>query len=346
MMRKFLCLIVVACTSGFVGAPRGQAGTASPSFACAASRSSAERIICASPKLAGEARLMARLFAFAQVSAFGSGPSSQVAAQREWLKSRDACAARYECLASSYAMRNEQLALTVLFSHPEIALPELHRLDPEGAPMFEAIYLYANARHLTEADRRRVIELLQPYADTPGGWGEPSNAVKSDTAFAEFIGVRSAGMAGDRDGRAFPCAAAIRKPKLVDATGPRFGSNMDNFVIQSDCPATLPPLPRFSALVDKRMTGMSDCGGGSIRYAYYSELRNAALTARLATAAQLHNKPAKPFPHRRNVSNADTSAAVEDLSAYYIRYGRANARQARPLARQMIYNMLEQAWQC
>ena len=298
---------------------------------------------------------MARLYALAQVSAFGKGRSNQAARQREWLRTRNFLCNGIDVKPgcdAAYAERNEELAVANLFTHPEIALPELRRIDPEAGPLFEAIYIYAKSPRLSGIDRQRVIALLQPYRNTPGGWGEPGDAVKGDAAFAEFVGVRSAGMPGtpgmlhERYGRVFPCAAAVRKPKLVEATAPRFGSNMDNFVIRSDCEDTLPPLPKFSAMVKKRGEGMTDCGGGSIRFAYYGAFANATLAARLATGSQLRKRPVKPFPPRRKVTNADISAALDELSAYYVRYGRATHAQARPLARQMIYNMLEQAWQC
>lgn len=351
-MRKLLCLCLVTMAAGLsTSEPRAE--TATPSFACSANATSVERAICADPKLASEERLMARLYELAKVSAFGRGPSNQQSVQREWLRGRnEGCAPSpanllAECLGSYYAERNRRLASALIFSHPDVALPELARLDPDGAPMFEAIYLYARASRISVADRRRIVDLLERYKDTPGGWGEPADAVKSDSSFAEYIGVRSAGIPGERHGdRKFPCAAVVRKPLLIEATAPRFGSTMDNFVIRSDCEDTLPPLPKFSILVEKRGAGMTDCGGGTIRFAYYSGFRNASLAARLATGSQFRNARAKPFPRRRNVTSADTSAAVEELAAYYARYGRASPGQARPLARQMIYELLDEAWQC
>jgi uncharacterized protein YecT (DUF1311 family) len=343
-------MILATIATAFVVPARSQADIASPSYACSAKNSPVERIICSDPKLAAEDRLMARFYELARVSAFGNGPSNQPAVQRDWLKSRDKTCVKSsdtsECLRATYAERNEALALAVLFSHPDLALPELRRVDPEAAPMFEAIYLFARSKTMSAADRQRVIGLLQPYRETPGGWGEPADAVKSDEAFAEFVGVRSAGVGGETFRRAFPCAAVVRKPKLIEATEPRFGSNMDNFIFRSDCEDTLPPLPKFGTLVDKRISGLGDCGGGSIRFAYYLAFINATVAARLATPARLSKKAIKPFPRRRNVSSADISAALDELAAYYVRYGRARAEQSRPLARQMIYKMLDEAWQC
>ena len=91
---------------------------------------------------------------------------------------------------------------------------------------------------------------------------------------------------------------------------------------------------------------MGDCGGGSIRFAYFSSFRNSVVAARLATGAQLRKGPVKPFPPRRKVTSADVNAAVGELSAYYLRYGRASGAEAPILARQMVYDLLEQAWQC
>src|SRR5207244_2926155 len=159
-------------------------------------------------------------------NAFGKGPSNEPAAQREWLKSRErGCADStdpQQCLSSIYAERNEELALAVLFTHPDIALPELQRLNPEAAPLFEAIYVYARSAKVSDRDRKGVAALLEPYASKAGdgeSWGEssPAEATKNDDAFAEFVGIRSAYLRHDVGGRAFPCAAAVRKPDLVDA---------------------------------------------------------------------------------------------------------------------------------
>jgi hypothetical protein len=361
MRSLFYILLMVASAALTSGA---HAAPTSPSFACKPSNSTVERMICADPQLAAHDRLMARLYVLARVSAFGRGPSNQAAVQRRWLRSRDGCATSLskkgfdskftaDCLNGIYAERNEGLAIAILFGNPDIALPEIRRLDTKAAGMLEAIYLYARSPRLSVADRERVIALLEPYASKTGDgevdWGEPrpADAVKSDSAMGDFIGIGSAFLdTGTREAAAFPCAAFIRKPGLLEATGPHFGSNMDNFVIQSDCEETLPPLPKFSSLVRKRMDGMTDCGGGTIRFAYYRSFNNAALAARLATGTQLRNKPVNPFPRRRNVSSADTSAAVAELAAYYVRYRRANEAQARPLARQMILAMLEEAWEC
>jgi uncharacterized protein len=340
--------------AAFVGATsQSRADVASPSFACTRSGTAVERVVCSDPKLAAEDRLMARLYELTKVSAFARGPSNQPTAQHEWLKLRDEGCAEAgdvgQCLTASYAERNEQLTLAVLFTHPDVALPKLRRLDPAAAPLFKAIYLYARSSILSAEDRQRVAGLLEPYVAKDGeGWGElpPAEAVKSDHDFAEFVGIRSAYLRDGVSGRAFPCAAMVRKPDLIDATSPRFGSSMDNSVIVSDCADTLPSLPKFRSLVEKRMLGMTDCGGGTIRFAYYRSFSSAVLAARLATGGQLHGGRVKPFPPRRKVTNADITAALAELSAYYLRYGRASAAQAPRLARQMIYEMLDEAWQC
>jgi len=361
-MRNLFYFLLVVASGGL--ASRAHAAPTSPSFACKPTNSAVERMICADPQLAAQDRLMARLYSLARVSAFGRGPSNQAAVQRPWLRSRNGCATSLskkgfdskftaDCLNGIYAERNEGLAIAILFSNPDGALPEIRRLDAKAAGMLEAIYLYARTPRLSVADRERVIALLEPYASKTGDgeidWGAPmpADAVKSDRAMADFIGIRSAFLeTGTREALAFPCAAFVRKPGLLEAIGPHFGSNMDNFVVQSDCEEMLPPLPKFSSLVSKRIDGMTDCGGGTIRFAYYRSFNTAVLAARLAAGSQLRNKPVKPFPRRRNVTSADTSAAVGELAAYYVRYGRASEAQARPLARQMIFAMLEESWEC
>jgi hypothetical protein len=350
-----LVWLVFALFGLFVGRGGSVAQTPAPSFGCHGNASPAEGAICSDPKLAAEDRFMARLYALSQVSAFGSGRSNEFAAQREWLRSRDyACRnADPTCLVGMYQDRNERLAIAVLFSHPEVALPEIRRVDPDAAGLLQAIYLYARSGKLSEADRQRIARLLEPFAGPPGGVGsfDPVLAVKSDSAFAEFIGTRSAFLAGNSARQyapVFPCAAMVRKPKLVGATAPRFGSTMDSFIIYSDCEDTLPPLPKLSALVGRGMTGMHDaeCGGGTIRFGDYRAFANDAVAAQLATGSQLRNQRSKPFPHPRSVNSADISAAVNELTAYYVHYGRAGRSQARPLAQQMIFTMLNEAMEC
>ncbi|MGC6547664.1 hypothetical protein ACP0HG_27050, partial [Escherichia coli] len=77
---------------------------------------------------------------------------------------------------------------------------------------------------------------------------------RSDRHFAAFLNVLGPYLDEPRLSgapRTLPCAAIVRHPKLLEATGPAFGSTLDNFIFRNDCRDTLPPLPSLDALQTK-----------------------------------------------------------------------------------------------
>lgn len=206
---------------------------------------------------------MAALFAATATSAWGKGPSNQRAVQRDWLAGRDTCAGPEQaakgssdlngCLLMAYRQRNGDLAVAALFTERELALTVLRRVKPGMAGLYEAVALYTDAGPGRNA---RLDALLLPYWQKlqSGDWSygqsivadqitSPGEITLSDKNFGLFGYVVSAYLGDDEEviSHPFPCAALVRRPGLVSAVMPRFGSTFDSFTFQADCSATLPP---------------------------------------------------------------------------------------------------------
>ncbi|GAA0741066.1 hypothetical protein CA233_18055 [Sphingomonas sp. ABOLD] len=344
-----------------------------PSFACATAATPTEKAICADPKLGALDREMAQLFGIAKESALGSGPSSQLAAQRAALQEMRACKPPLApCLLDRYAMRNQELAIAALPKAPAIALAVLRRGDPAFAPILEAVQLWseapvdANWSAPERAQRRtRIAALLKPYLTglqtkpdqsfgnsvlrEPGTDGVTVKTIddlfSSDRHFAAFLNVLGPYLDEPKitgAPRALPCAAIVRHPKLLDATGPIFGSTMDNFVLRNDCSDTLPPLPSLGALQTKLFRGWPDCEG-TIRYMAYSSFNRDVDAARLGL---VDPGKATPLPARKGVTKADLDGVERDLSAYYATYLHRAPVAAARMARSALFRLMTDAHQC
>lgn len=374
-------MILLVLVSLFVAtapaASAQQAGTG-PSFACAAATTPVEKAVCADPVLAGLDREMAQLFGIAKLSAFGSGPSNQLAAQRAALKTLRNCTnpgaeqPLARCLQRLYGVRTQQLAIAALISAPATALPILRRQDPAFAPILEAVQLWTEAP--VDADwsatqriprRDRIAALLQPYLtalqtkDTqsfgnailrdPGQDGIAVTNIKdifrSDRHFAALLQVLGPYL-GESEipgmPRDLPCAAIVRHPALLAATGPVFGSTMDNFVLGNDCQASLPPLPLLEALQAKLYRGWPQCEG-TIRFALYRGFAHDIDEARLGRA-----KPAKAkaLPARKGATKADVAGVERELAAYYETYLHRTPAAAASSARDALAQILDDAQLC
>lgn len=344
-----------------------------PSFACSAAASPMEKAICADPKLSALDREMAQLFAVARESAFGSGPSNQLAAQRTALQEMRACKPPLNaCLLERYAVRNQELAIAALAKAPAAALPVLRRGDPAFAPILEAVQLWSEApvdanwsAPERAKSRTRIAALLKPYLTglqtnpdqsfgasilrEPGTNGIAVKTIddlfRSDRHFAAFLNVLGPYLDDPKVSgapRTLPCAAIVRHPKLLDATGPVFGSTMDNFVFRNDCSDTLPPLPSLGALQTKLFRSWPECEG-TIRYMAYSSFNRDVDAARLG---QVEPGKAGALPARKGVTKADMDTVERDLAAYYATYlGRAPAA-AGSTARAALSRLLTDSHQC
>jgi hypothetical protein len=361
-----------------VAAEPDQVSGSGPSFSCSLATTAIEKTICADPKLSALDRQMAQLFALAKQGAFSTGTSNQLRAQRTALHQMGACAAAQAsqpiavCLKEHYVVRNQELAIGALTKTPTTALPVLRTGDPAFAPILEAVQLWseapmdANWSAPERAQRRdRIAALLQPYLTTlrtsadqsfgssilsdPGTDGiavrKIDDLFHSERHFAAFLNVLGPYLNEpklSRMPRDLPCAAIVRHPKLLDATGPVFGSTMDNFVLRNDCSASLPPLPSLDALVTKLNARWPECQG-TIRYAAYGTFNRAVDQARLgfAPAAKTWSLPA-----RKGVTKADTATVQADLTAYYVTNLHQSPSAAAKMARDALLGILQNAHAC
>lgn len=382
MQFKLLCAAALTALAA-TGLPAQGSGKsapfARPSFDCSRATSEIDKTICGDPKLAEADATMARLYSAAGVSAFGSGPSNQLEAQRKWLKDRANCRvvdrvykSRSDCLTGYYLNRNHALAVAALFTERELALKTLREIDREGAPLYEAILLYAEqpvGSDWTSASlaskRTRILELLGGYSnrlrdDEDLGYGRdilkdlgiegPGDPLNSDEKFAQFLQVASAYLGGEPIPRPMPCAAIVRHPKLLDATAAIFGSTLDNFILYPDCQETLPPLPRLTALEEKLWETWPECQG-TIRFSFYRSFAYTVSAARLGSREdqQAYGQAAdgaRAIPRRQGVDRSMVAAATAELEAYYRTHQLAPAKDARAFAAAKIRHMMGQAHEC
>jgi hypothetical protein len=319
-------------------------------------------------------------FSATRVSAFGHGPSSEMAEQRKWLKDREhscrvpdrqAWASPAKCLTSYYNHRNHELAVASLFTEPPLALETLHKLDPEAASLYEVIALYADGPAEWTWDkspqRPRMLQLLQPYFErfqtdkdmvfgreilADAGIKTPADMLKSELNFIEFLQIASAYLQSDPIPRPLPCAAIVRKPELLGASDAVFGSTLDNFIFYPDCAVTLPPLPALDRLVAEINQGWPECDG-TIRfsaYRMYDSAQNQARVAQLGDIRRLARSPEARrgvrMPRLRGVSSARIAAAFAELANYYQTYQKAPAGDARVFARFKVHDILASGHNC
>ena len=361
MFLSFLALLA---------ASSGQSTTFRPSFECVNAKTTIEREICRDPTLAEADSLLARLYAAVGVSAFGKGSSNEAAAQRQWLKDRETCDHPNQdnlnsCLSYAYGNRNKALAVAALYSDPDLATVTLRKLDPEFAPMAEAIVLYASEPVGTDwqlsplaQKRDSLLALLRPYQrnfeqdemlsygrDILDGEGikTAEDAIKDENSFARFIQVASAYFREGPTPRSMPCGAIVRHPDLIDATDSAFGSTLDNFIIHPDCEETLPPLPQLATLIDRIIDGWPNCEG-TIRFSAYRSFGAAVSKARLATGADLGTS--SRMPRVKGVSSALVDATIRELAGYYVANDRAPVAAASKLARQKVQAVMSSGRYC
>ena len=324
---------------------------------------------------------MATLYALAKVSAFGKGPSNQLAPQREAVKTIAACgkdtspAAVSTCLADAYARRNNDLAIAVAVQAPDRALPVVRRNDPVYSAVLEAILLWASEPHNADwsaparaAKRDHILVLLRPSTtlifsgdEASGAAGilgddhdqpvrGPADLFRSDRRIAAFLNALGPYLPdeqGHRNGggafsRPIPCAAIVRHPALLGATTSLYGSTMDNFVFYNDCRVTLPPLPRLDALDAALKKNWPPCEG-TIRFAAYRAAMTAYDEARLGLAA--HDRDAWPR-ERYGVSAAMLQGVHAELTQYYATYLGKRAEAGRVMADDSLKGIFATAHQC
>jgi len=370
-------VVAVAVLFGLAPAPANsisaQARSASIAIDCSKSQSSIEVSICKDPQLLAGDSLMATLFGASRISAFGKGPSNELSEQRKWLKERaTACGGQkgsdqIVCLRRLQDERNDALAVAALFKHPDLSLKTLHQLDPSTAPLIEAVYLYANGPQGADwessalaSERGQLLLLLRPYAerfqsDRDLSFGRDilkdehiasaEDALKSEKSFASFVQIASAYISDGSVQSPVPCEAFVRRPKLAAMVGPVFGSTLDNMVVSSDCPGTLPPTPNLTRLIDMIRNSWPECEG-TIRFFTYRTFVQSVDSALLATEAQLPKRMLARIPRLGGVPVENVQASIAELTTYYEQFDRASSARAPALAKAMVHDIIVNAHRC
>jgi uncharacterized protein YecT (DUF1311 family) len=357
-------------------------GQTAPSFDCSKATAEIEKLICNDREIATADANMAELYALAQVSAFGRGTSNQLAAQREWLAGRTSCltinAARAEgdtsdgrtdCLASNYRERNRELAVAILTTHPDVALGVLRDDSQDIAPLYEALQLYltkpasakwSDAAHWDKRDR--IAALLKPYyadleTDDNKGYGlsvlsdiaaSPDAAMSSDAKMGSTFAIISVYVSNDDGGTSvqFPCAAIVQRPAMISAAAPYFGSTLDNFLPPPDCEHSLPAQPRLNALA-KALNAFwtDDCGGGTIRFAYYRSYAQLEHSARIGLPVE-QKQARSTLLARKGLNSKLVTTAIAELADQYARYNGLSKPEAEKRARFWLGRMIADAGEC
>ncbi len=340
--------------------PLNRAFAAAPSFDCALARSVIEIEVCKDPVLSSSDSLMAELYFQAKTSAFRSGPSNQLSLQRAWVKDRQACLTPEKagfksvrtCLRSRYDARNHELAVATVMSDPPSGLKALDVLDPQAAPLYRAIRTYVR----TPSDKTGLIRLLSPYfsrmaSDQTQGYGrdiladekifKAQDILTSDHRFATGLKVISAYFDGDP--LTLPCEAVLTRPGLLETVQPIFGSTLDNFIPRTDCAATLPPVPKFDALVAQIYKTWPECQG-TIRFAAYRSFEAEVEAARIADGSgKLRTKAA---PRLKGVAPDAVTAATVELAEYYRLYRIFPLAKGQAMAFSSVQTMLAAGHAC
>lgn len=363
------------------GALFGQAGgptQASPSFSCSRATGAVEIAICQTPELAAADRDMAMLYAANQVSAFGTGPSNELPEQRRSIQAMQDCATKrmnqtlVDCLRSLYDTRNAELATAAIIRAPSLAVPVLRRIDPGYAGIAEALQIWSSEPQDADwsvpsraAKRLRVLSLLKPTITgilgdkenylareflvdpAPGGISvkRVEDVLISDRHFAMFLNIVGSVLVDDSNanaGRVLPCMAIVRHPVLLSATGPIFGSTMDNTVLDTDCDQTLPPTPILSAFDAKLKKTWPVCDG-TIRFATYRTYQVALDAARLGVA---EHDPAAASSSLDGMRPSEIAAVRNELTGYYSRYLGKSRASADAMSRDAINALLKDAHEC
>jgi uncharacterized protein len=352
-----------------------------PAFAdgidCIKAADAIDKIVCASDDLKSQDKTMADLYALAKVSMFGQGPSGEIAEQRTWLGQRKDCilktdAQTEQCLVEVYKDRNAELAFAIMPTAPQKALQVLNDQKNKTAPVFEALTIFASepdgsdwSNSKLETKHKSILDLATPTFQLPqkevddsnpygslikdlledAGIKTPEDILKSSKAFGGFMKAATLGA----DNIKLPCGFVITHPGLLAATESYFGSTMDNQIINSDCVATAPPTPKFTALVKEINDGWPQCDG-TIRFAAFRSF-GVAVDEALAPSKQLVTEfaPTKSkdrAPALSGVSKSDIQSAIHELADYYVKYLKVMPDKAAAYATAQISHVLKTGQQC
>lgn len=371
--KFFLSSACILAAIGAAAVPvqaEAQTNGTDPSFDCSTATSRIDRAICADAGLAKDDALMAQLYAQAQTSAFGKGRSNQLSAQRQWLKYRNSACTReqqqaelVDCLGGYYESRIAQLAVAIIFTDPDQALPIIQRHDAEGARLIEAIYVYTSEPAGSDwsaatlmKKRDKIGHLLDPAVKnlqdndrSRFGWAIVKDSgvsgfddiIASDNNFATFLNVSSAYLDGYWRPLTMPCAALIRNPQLIAARQPIFGSSLDGGALTTDCADSLPSTPNVDRLAKTVVDNWEPCDG-TIRFAYYRSFDLLLDSIKLGlTDEQVGDEAPASLTGGKGVTQTLVQRAVEELTGYYLTYDLASPDHAPVMASDAVAKILD-----
>lgn len=306
-----------------------------PSFDCRLAKTPIEKTICASPSLSQKDAILSHLYQGAKISAFGFDKSNQFKAQLDWLKNRDACLKNKDdiinCIENRYKARIIELASANLFTDYQYSIEQIEEFSPGTAPFYRAIYLYVNNPQTPERNETIAALLTPAFENIKENYSYPyailddmgikttKDMFKSDSDFASAFAILGVGI---EDSLSLPCAALLKKPKLIEALNAVFGSTYDSQLMYSDCLLTLPPTPNLQALDTAVNRAAPECEG-TIRFAIYRN--NAKIYEQIVlgqTSELLSQKPKKyDAKTQKFINNSKQLApAKSEILGYYNKY--------------------------
>lgn len=318
---------------------------------------------------------MARLYSAARRSApLGAVGNNHVASQRRWLTARAGCERQSgaagsrlrDCLVSQYRSRILELAIASAYTDRTLALTVLRQRDPVGAPLVEALLVYAghpagDGWSLPErrAERNRITTLLRAPLGTlqrepdhglgaellsDEGVRTVDDVFRSDQHFAQTLKVLAVFLEVANSPLRIPCEAVILRPALMVIEAPMFGSSRDSFIPTTDCADALPAAPQLDRLDTAIRSGWPRCEGtiGSMAYASYK----ASVTAALIGMPVTSRPSSRVMPRRAGVSMQTIEAAQMELVERYRRYRSYPDATASATARERLFDLLSAAHAC
>lgn len=312
--------------------PAAGRDVARPSFSCEAARAPLDLAICGNEGLSRQDALLADLYRrHLEQSGSEEERRARVQAQRQWIAQRNGdCRsgdAAAECLSAQYGQRVADLhravhppeeaelaaAVEAMTSDPDRAEGLLEPLRSATARLDLMLFLHAFRPPGPERDERiRSIQAgidglaepaLDPFAREV--FGPPTPYDGSDASLVwTVIAVPTARLA---DGYALPCPVLQRRPGLLEATAPRFGSSRDNFLPQSGCDQGRGTVEGFpDADVERFMQAAQAADGnflalhpGTVRFAIAAQQAQQLQALKLTPSEILSEPPpAQTTPYR------------------------------------------------
>ncbi len=327
--RRLMLGAIVVAVAVLAGMERpARADPAGPSFTCPG-HTQVEAIICSDVQLSVEDRQLTALYDLSHRAAFGKAPSQELAAQRVWLKNRDACDQRpsderRSCIDDYYHDRLVALARATMFTDPDGALRVLHAVEPQTEPIYRAMYLYAT---IDDPKRRTqaVAPLIKPFLDrlyahavvkAPG----VESLVASDKAFGGFVAETWTHIE-NTPGFAWPCGVLVRRPGLIDALGPHYGGAIDGAIPGADCNETAPEIAGMDELIQAAWNAVPSCEG-TIRFTTGRAYAELEVAVRLHRPSVWTRFPVQKPDAKEQTFRTTTAAYIRQvtgvLTIYYI----------------------------